>query len=117
MSKQPNKRKLDQHFFEDVFEVVKLIPRGRVSTYGAIARYLGAAKSARMVGYALNQCMDRPDIPAHRVVNRNGMLSGKHHFSSDYPMEARLMDEGIAVEDNHVKEFDRLRWDPKQELL
>lgn len=109
-------RSTESSFFEDVWEVVKLIPHGRVCTYGAIAKYLGAAKSARMVGYALNQCAAFPDVPAHRVVNRLGMLSGKHHFSSENPMETRLASEGIIVKDDKIQNFDTLFWDPAIEL-
>lgn len=102
-------------FYHDVYEVVKLIPRGRVTTYGAIAKYLGANKSSRVVGYALNLGVN--DVPAHRVVNRLGMLSGRHHFPADDPMEARLAAEDIVVIDNRVQNFETLFWDPKVELL
>ncbi len=104
-------------FFEDVYEVVKLIPRGRVTSYGAIAMYLGAHKSARMVGYALKQGMDFPDVPAHRVVNREGMLTGRHHFPDDRPMDVLLQQEGIEIENMRVIHFDRCYWDPARELL
>ena len=111
-------RKRDKHsFFEDVYEVVKLIPHGRVSSYGAIAKYLGAAKSARMVGYALNNpVVHIEQVPAHRVVNRNGELTGRHHFPEDTPMEALLQAEGIVIEDFRVKDFKNLFWDPMLEL-
>lgn len=117
MKAKSNSGKYGHRFFEDVFEVVKLIPHGRVSSYGAIARYLGAAKSARMVGYAMNKCEGRPDVPAHRVLNRNGMLTGKHHFSPDFPMEERLQREGIQVVDDQVQNFAKYFWDPNIELL
>ena len=105
------------NFFEDVFEVVKMIPPGRVSTYGAIAEYLGAKKSARMVGYALNgNCIER-GIPAHRVVNRRGELTGRHHFSADYPMEQRLKEEGVEVKAYQIVGFEEYFWDPNRELL
>ncbi|RMG20751.1 MAG: MGMT family protein [Bacteroidetes bacterium] len=117
MKTKPGRGKHDYRFFEDVYEVVKLIPAGRVSTYGAIARYLGAARSARMVGYAMNKCMDRPDVPAHRVVNRNGMLTGRHHFSPEFPMDERLRREGVQVVDDQVQEFEKRFWDPQRELL
>jgi len=103
-------------FFQRVYEVVMLIPRGRVSTYGAIATYLGAKRSARMVGYALNSSFGEEDVPAHRVVNRLGILSGKHHFPPDHPMEQSLAEEGVIVKEDKVEDFDRLFWDPNVEL-
>jgi methylated-DNA-protein-cysteine methyltransferase-like protein len=103
-------------FYEDVWDVVRLIPPGRVTSYGAIAAYLGTKGSARMVGYAMNACHDQPDVPAHRVVNRLGLLSGQHHFSEENPMAARLMAEGTLVADNQVVDFKRLFWDPMKEL-
>ncbi|GAB4412600.1 MAG: MGMT family protein [Bacteroidia bacterium] len=103
-------------FYTDVYDVVRLIPQGRVTTYGAIARYLGTASSSRMVGYALNSAAGLPDVPAHRVVNRLGLLTGSHHFPPDDPMEQRLAAEGVVVIDNRVQDFDRLFWDPAQEL-
>ncbi len=103
-------------FFQRVYEVVMLIPRGRVSTYGAIATYLGAKRSARMVGYALNSSFGKQDVPAHRVVNRLGILSGKHHFPPDRPMEQSLTEEGVIVKEDKVEDFDRLFWDPNVEL-
>ncbi len=107
---------MDYPFFENVYEVVKLIPRGRVSSYGAIARYLGAAKSARAVGYALNKASIMPDVPAHRVVNRNGLLTGRHHFSHPDAMEQALVAEGIPVRENQVQDLGKYYWDPTQEL-
>ncbi|MDX1908675.1 MAG: MGMT family protein [Bacteroidia bacterium] len=103
-------------FYADVWEVVRLVPHGRVTTYGAIARYLGAAGSSRMVGYALHEAATHDDIPAHRVVNRLGMLSGQHHFPQDHPMDERLMQEGVAVQDARVVAFNTLFWDPATEL-
>jgi methylated-DNA-protein-cysteine methyltransferase-like protein len=104
-------------FFDDVHAVVRLVPTGRVTTYGAIARYLGTGKSARMVGWAMNAAHQALEhVPAHRVVNRNGMLSGKHHFPSPTAMEERLKSEGIIVQDEQVVEFKRLFWDPNLEL-
>jgi methylated-DNA-protein-cysteine methyltransferase-like protein len=101
-------------FFESVYEVVRCIPYGRVTTYGAIARFLGAAKSSRMVGYAMNASHLHPQsVPAHRVVNRLGLLTGKHHFPSSTAMEERLAAEGIRVEYDKVVEFDRLFWNPE----
>lgn len=103
-------------FFNDVYEVVKLIPKGRVTSYGAIAKYLGAAKSSRMVGYAMNNAHAFPNIPAHRVVNRNGLLTGKHHFATETRMEELLKAEGIKVEQDAVIDFTELFWDPAIEL-
>ena len=104
-------------FFESVYEVVRLIPQGRVCSYGAIARYLGSAGSARMVGWAMNQAHQYPDIPAHRVVNREGLLTGKHHFGSSTAMQDMLQAEGIVVENDQVKDFEKLFWNPLVELL
>jgi methylated-DNA-protein-cysteine methyltransferase-like protein len=107
----------ERNFFEQVYEVTKLIPYGRVTSYGAIARYLGAARSSRMVGWALNNCHILPGfIPAHRVVNRQGLLSGKHHFGGQNTMQQLLENEGIKVEDDQVVDFERLYWDPNKEL-
>ena len=104
-------------FGENVYAVVRLIPYGRVSSYGAIARYLGSGRSSRMVGWVLNQSHTiNPPIPAHRVVNRNGILSGKHHFSSPNAMEELLSAEGVMVKDDRVIEFSKLFWDPALEL-
>ena len=103
-------------FFDNVHEVARLIPRGRVTSYGAIARYLGTARSARAVGYALNATMGSSDIPAHRVVNRLGLLSGRHNFPGPTAMQDALEAEGILVKDNKVVEFEKLFWDPSEEL-
>lgn len=105
-------------FFEQVYEVVRLIPHGRVSSYGAIARYLGTAGSSRMVGWAMNACHGVvPPVPAHRVVNRLGILSGKAHFPGPDEMQQHLEAEGIAVENDKVVDFHRLFWDPAEHLL
>lgn len=104
-------------FFNDVYEVVKLVPYGRVTSYGAIAKYLGAAKSSRTVGYAMNAAHALPDVPAHRVVNRNGLLTGKHHFATATRMQDLLEKEGIKVSNDEVQNFDKLFWDPCKELL
>ena len=103
-------------FFQSVFQVVKLIPKGRVTSYGAIAAYLGTKKSSRTVGYAMNASHAIPGIPAHRVVNRNGMLTGKMHFDTPYRMQELLELEGIKVEKDVVEEFKELFWDPTLEL-
>ncbi len=99
-----------------VYEVAKLIPKGRVTSYGAIANYLGSKGSARMVGWAMNAAHNRPEVPAHRVVNRSGLLTGKHHFDARNPMQERLEAEGLEVIDNQIKHFDELFWDPIIEL-
>jgi methylated-DNA-protein-cysteine methyltransferase-like protein len=105
-----------QSFFEDVWEVVKLVPRGRVTTYGAIASYLGTKMSARMVGWAMNAAHLIPEVPAQRVVNRNGMLSGKAHFGTPTRMQELLEADGVAVEKDGVVQFAQLFWDPSEEL-
>lgn len=105
------------NFFEQVYDVAAQIPFGRVTSYGAIAKYLGAARSARMVGWAMNASHNRADVPAHRVVNRVGLLSGKHHFDGTNLMQQLLESEGIKVKDNKVVKFEKLFWDPAKELL
>ncbi|MEM6843851.1 MAG: MGMT family protein [Bacteroidota bacterium] len=109
--------KKDQYsFFEDVYAVVKLIPPGRVTSYGTIAHYLGAKGSARMVGWAMNQAHTDPEVPAHRVVNRNGVLTGKHHFATPTAMQERLENEGVKVIDDKVQDFAIRLWNPSEEL-
>lgn len=104
-------------FFQDVYDVVRQIPKGRVTSYGAIANYLGTKLSARMVGWAMNAAgFARPKVPAHRVVNRNGMLSGKHHFTTPTLMEELLKKEKVTVENDVVVDFKKLFWDPAEEL-
>ncbi|MDP1623896.1 MAG: MGMT family protein [Bacteroidales bacterium] len=104
-------------FFENVFALVRLIPPGRVTSYGAIAEYLGSRGSARMVGWAMNAAHTQTsDIPAHRVVNRNGLLTGKHHFGHPAIMQQLLENEGIAVADDQVVQFETVFWDPANEL-
>ena len=103
------------NFFDKVYEVAKLIPFGRVTSYGAIANYLGAKRSARMVGYAMNGSVGK-DVPAHRVVNRKGLLTGKHHFEGTNVMQQLLESEGITVLDNQIQELDKFFWDPSKEL-
>lgn len=104
------------HFFHDVYEVVKLIPKGRVTSYGAIANYLGTKGSARMVGWAMNASHGDASIPAHRVVNRQGLLTGKHHFATPSMMQERLEAEGVTIMKDKVQDFDRCFWDPAKEL-
>ena len=103
-------------FFQKVYEVVKMIPSGRVSTYGLIAKYLGAAKSSRVVGYAMNASHQNSDIPAHRVVNRLGILTGKHHFSGTTLMKNLLESEGVKIQNDRVLNFKKVVWDPSKEL-
>lgn len=104
------------NFFDKVYDVARQIPYGRVTNYGAIANYLGAKRSARMVGYAMNGSHGK-DIPAHRVVNRNGLLTGKHHFDGTNHMQQLLENEGIIVIDNQIQNLDLVYWDPSKELL
>jgi methylated-DNA-protein-cysteine methyltransferase-like protein len=107
----------DQGFFFKVYEVTKQIPFGRVTSYGAIARFLGTPKSARMVGWALNASHLDDSVPAHRVVNRMGLLSGKHHFEGSNLMQQLLESEDIAVKNNIIVDFNALFWDPNIELI
>ena len=102
------------NFFEKCHQVAQLIPHGRVTTYGAIAKYLGAPRSARMVGYAMNASHGDLSIPAHRVVNRIGMLSGKHHFDGTNLMQQLLENEGVRIKNNQVLNFKNLFWDPAE---
>lgn len=107
----------ERDFFGDVMAVVRQIPKGRVSSYGAIARYLGAARSSRLVGFCMNGSHAvKPKVPAHRVVNRLGMLTGKHHFATTTAMEELLAKEGVKVVNDQVQNFAQLYWDPAQEL-
>ena len=107
-----------ESFFEKVYEVARLIPKGRVTSYGAIAAFLGTKGSSRIVGYAMNGAGSAyPPVPAHRVLNRNGLLTGKHHFGSPTMMQQLLENEGIKVEDDKVVNFRNLFWDPAVELL
>lgn len=103
------------NFFDKVYEVAKRIPFGRVTSYGAIAKYLGAARSARMVGYAMNNSHTK-GVPAHRVVNRKGLLTGKHHFDGTNLMQQLLESEGVKVIDNQIQDLDRILWNPTTEL-
>jgi len=104
------------NFFNQVYEVAKLIPYGRVTSYGAIANYLGASRSARMVGYAMNASHHMEHIPAHRVVNRKGLLTGKHHFDGTNLMQQLLESEGIKVMENQIQNFEAIFWNPSKEL-
>lgn len=114
-----NKQKAENmDFFSRVHEIAKLVPHGRVTTYGAIARCIGSPQAARMVGWAMNKAHSYPEyIPAHRVVNRIGVLSGKHHFGGPRVMQELLESEGVIVEDDRVVNFSSLFWDPSSELI
>ncbi len=109
---------MSNNFFERVYEVTRLIPKGRVSTYGAIARYIGTGRSARTVGWALSSCLgQQPWVPAHRVVNRNGQLTGKIHFPGLNTMRELLESEGLKIKNDTVVNFENLFWDPSIELM
>lgn len=113
----PRSTGVQYSFFEDVYDVVRQIPKGRVTSFGAIASYLGTKSSARMVGWAMNGAHNAtPKVPAHRVLNRNGMLSGKAHFATATLMEELLLKEKIKVENDTVVDFEKLFWDPGKEL-
>jgi len=114
----PNsERKTPPDFFDMVYQVVRLIPKGRVTSYGAIAKYLGSAGSSRLVGYAMNGAGNKkPKVPAHRVVNRNGILTGKLQFDTPYQMQELLEKEKIKIEDDKIIDFQKLFWDPNIEL-
>jgi len=107
----------DKSFFDDVYAVVRAIPYGRVSTYGAIARYLGSPQSSRMVGWAMNKAFSEKEfVPAHRVVNRIGLLTGKHYFGSSDTMKQLLESEGIPIVDDQIRNFEKFFWDPVKEM-
>lgn len=109
--------KNNDNFFEKVYQVARLIPFGRVTSYGAIAKYLGAARSARMVGWAMNNSENQvPKVPAHRVVNRKGVLTGKYHFDGTNLMQQLLESEGVVVIDNQIQDFEKFFWNPTDEL-
>ena len=103
----------NDNFFERVYEIARQIPEGKITSYGAIAKALGAARSARMVGWAMNASHNHDDIPAHRVVNRKGLLTGKHHFDGTNLMQQLLENEGIVVVDNQIIDFEKLFWQPE----
>ena len=104
------------NYFDLVYQVVREIPKGRVTSYGAIAHYLGLKSGARMVGYAMNAAHSMPDVPAQRVVNRLGLLTGKHHFGTPTRMQELLEADGVVVENDQVKDFAKVFWDPEKEL-
>ena len=108
---------MQENFFNQVYEVVKLIPKGKVTSYGAIAKYLSSSRASRMVGWAMNNCHSRSEyIPAHRVVNRNGLLTGKAFFGKENEMSLLLNDEGVEVKDDQIINFKNHFWDPSIEL-
>lgn len=113
MSSIPEKNK---DFFQDVYDVVRHIPKGRVTSYGAIAKYLASPRSSRMVGWAMNNAHSLQDVPAHRVVNRIGLLTGKMHFETPERMEELLKQEGIDIKDDQIQDFQSVFWDPSIEL-
>ncbi|MEP6673576.1 MAG: MGMT family protein [Ferruginibacter sp.] len=114
----PDKKVKEYNFFADLYDVVRQIPKGRVTSYGAIAAYLGTKLSARMVGWAMNAAgTAHPKVPAQRVVNRVGLLSGKHHFGEASAMEILLKKDGVAVKDDKVVDFEKRFWDPVKELI
>lgn len=114
--KSPKKNNVG--FFQQVYQVARLIPVGRVTSYGAIAKYLGTAQSARMVGWAMNDSHYQKEyVPAHRVVNRNGLLTGKHHFGNSNTMKQLLENEGIQVKNDQIINFEKHFWDPGKELI
>ncbi|MBU3011602.1 MGMT family protein [Polaribacter vadi] len=108
--------KESDNFFEKVYTVARKIPFGRVTSYGAIAIYLGAARSARMVGWAMNKAHNLEDVPAHRVVNKKGLLTGKHHFDGTNLMQQLLENEGIVVIDNQIQDLEKVFWNPSEHL-
>lgn len=104
----------NDNFFDKVYSVARQIPYGRVTSYGAIAKILGTVRSARMVGWAMNAAHQFEDVPAHRVVNRNGLLTGKHHFGGTNLMQQLLESEGIVIVDNQIIDFEKVFWEPKE---
>ncbi|MDA0793776.1 MAG: MGMT family protein [Bacteroidetes bacterium] len=106
----------ENSFFSKVYEVVRSVPEGKVTTYGAIAKYLGSPQSSRMVGWAMNAAHSHPDVPAHRVVNRKGLLTGKHHFGGSNVMNQLLENEGIKIMQDQIQNFESYFWDPLEQL-
>ncbi len=104
---------MEANFFDRVYAVARQIPYGKVTSYGAIAKAIGSGRSARMVGYAMNACGGRDDVPAHRVVNRKGLLTGKHHFDGTNLMQQLLESEGVEVVDNQIVDFEKHFWQPE----
>lgn len=111
------KKNQERNSYENIYEIVRLIPKGRVSSYGAIAAAIGSKSGARLVGYAMNHCKNiRPKVPAHRVVNSKGLLTGKHHFDTPSQMQELLEKENIRIQDDKVVDYAKLFWDPLKEL-
>ena len=108
---------MSENFFDRVYNVVKRIPYGKVTTYGSIAKHLGSSRSARTVGWAMNNSHQFNNVPAHRVVNRNGILTGKHHFSGSNLMKQLLENEGINIENDKIIDFERYFWDPNKDYF
>ena len=108
---------MNENFFENVYEVTKLIPEGRVTSYGSIGEYLGSKRSARMVGWAMAASHTMPDVPAHRVVNAKGLLTGKTHFTTPEEMGNLLRKEGVIVENDKIIDFEKYFWNPTKELM
>ena len=106
----------NDNFFERVYAVARQIPYGKVTSYGAIAKVLGTARSARMVGWAMNACHNMEDVPAHRVVNRKGLLTGKHHFDGTNLMQQLLESEGIVVVNNQIVDLEKVYWEPEKSV-
>ncbi|MEN8125211.1 MAG: MGMT family protein [Bacteroidota bacterium] len=104
----------NEGFFESVYKVARKIPYGKVTSYGTIAKYLGMSKSARMVGWAMNNSKNDPTIPAHRVVNKNGLLTGKHHFEGTNLMQQLLENEGVIIKNNQIQNFKQVFWEPEK---
>jgi methylated-DNA-protein-cysteine methyltransferase-like protein len=109
--------KLKENRFQEIYDIVKLIPKGRVSSYGLIAEYLGSKRGARLVGWAMNALQNRQEVPAHRVVNRNGLLSGKAAFNPPSSMQTRLEAEGVFIIDDQIQNFEKHLWNPNLDLL
>ena len=107
---------MEANFFERVYAIVRIVPEGKVTSYGAIAKALGTARSARMVGWAMNASHSSDDVPAHRVVNRKGLLSGKHHFDGTNLMQQLLENEGVKIVNNQIVDFEKHFWQPKIEI-
>ncbi|MGB5982809.1 MAG: MGMT family protein [Nonlabens sp.] len=107
---------MEQDFFSRVYDVVKQIPIGRVTSYGLVARYLGSPRSSRAVGYAMTAAVDKDDVPTHRVVNRIGLLTGRHHFPGTNLMQQLLENEGLEIKNDQVANFEMKCWDPNKEL-
>src|SRR6267154_3663990 len=116
-TKEKSVTKTSRNFFDDVHEVVMLVPKGRVTSYGAVARYLGTGMSARMVGWAMNAAHTGEKVPAHRVVNSQGLLTGKHHFKTPTAMQRALEKEGVKVTKDKVVDFEKRFWNPSLELM